>query len=76
MVIDVDKRLKVPYYEMPYIEREATATRCHMRLQTKRNESKMQKETVLLSIQKKETKFCQEMLSFRFFFFFQDLPTF
>ncbi len=28
-VMDVDKRLEVPYYEMPYIEREATATRCH-----------------------------------------------
>ncbi len=28
-VTDVDKRLKVLYYEMLYIEREATATRCH-----------------------------------------------
>ena len=30
--MDVDKRLKVLYYEMPYIEREATATRCHTSL--------------------------------------------
>ena len=28
-VMDVDKRLKVPYYEMPYTEGETTATRCH-----------------------------------------------
>ena len=33
-VMDVDKRLKVLYYEMPYIEQEATATRCHTTLPT------------------------------------------